>query len=103
MSYIRRNVTVTTRLPGGRHRDAHGQGRAPNAWIRVGEKKEGEDDGGGAKVIIGGVIVGVAIVAVVVVVWMRAHKGGGWVAKEVTKEVVLAWRRSMMGCLGLLF
>jgi hypothetical protein len=77
MSYIRRNVTITTRLPGGRHRDAHGQGRAPNAWSRVGEKKEGEDDGGGAKVIIGGFIVGVAIVAVVVVVWMRAHKGGG--------------------------
>jgi hypothetical protein len=57
---------------GSRHRDAHGPGRAPNAWSRVGEKK----DGGGAKVI-GGVMLGVAVVAVAIMVWVRAKKDGG--------------------------
>jgi hypothetical protein len=44
MSYNRlsRNLAIITRHMGSRHRDAHGPGRAPNAWGRVGEKKEGE-------------------------------------------------------------
>jgi hypothetical protein len=53
------------------HRDAHGPGRAPNAWSRVGEKKEGEEKGEG-----GGVMLGVAVVAVAVMVWARVKKGG---------------------------
>lgn len=62
------------------HRDAHGPGRAPNAWSRLGEKKEGEGDGeggNGTKVIVGGVVLGVAVVTVAVMVWSRAKKGGG--------------------------
>jgi hypothetical protein len=59
------------------HRDAHGPGRAPNAWSRVGEKKEGEEKGeGGGKVVVGGVMLGVAVVAVAVMVWARVKKGG---------------------------
>jgi hypothetical protein len=63
-----------------RHRDAHGPGRAPNAWSRVGEKEEGEGDGevgNSTQIVLGGVVLGVTVVTVAVMVWSRAKKGGG--------------------------
>jgi hypothetical protein len=59
------------------HRDAHGLGRAPNAWSRLGEKKEGEEDGkdeSGTKGIVRSLMLGVAAVGIAAMVWAKVRK-----------------------------